>query len=132
MVITVFVEVGGYSCRTEGNVNGEVHEHGHGTGITPTWHMVGEPFACGHLLLMANLVREGFRGGGKMPLDNEVIEAMGGLIRELRNAVGDKALKLPSVRKAMRVLGRNAWEDAQRFVREVEAREFQEDLTKEE
>jgi hypothetical protein len=65
-----------------------------------------------------------------MPLDDEAIEAIGGLINELQNALGEKAFKLPAVRKAMALLGRNAWEEAEIFRKEVEARELQEDLTK--
>lgn len=45
-----------------------------------------------------------------MPLDNEVIEAMDGLINELKSVLGEKALKLPSVHKARLVL-----EDSERF-----------------
>lgn len=135
------------------NVNGEVRpgfvyrnivrKYGCGIGINRLGHGVHQLLAGklkrkkasgpekssarGHLLLMVNLVREDFRGGDRMPLDDEVIEALGGLIKELRKALGDKALTLPSVRKAMLVLSRNAWEDAQRFVNEVEAREIQDD-----
>lgn len=45
-----------------------------------------------------------------MPVDDDAIEAIRGLIEELKGTLGEKTFKLPSVRKAMAVLARNAQE----------------------
>ena len=57
---------------------------------------------------------------------DRLIEAMGGLINELQNALGEKAFLIPSVQKAMAIIGRNALEEADNFRKDVEARELQE------
>jgi hypothetical protein len=66
----------------------------------------------------------------QMPKDYEAVEVIGSLINELKNAIGERALKLPSVRKAMELIARNAWEDSETFRKEAEAREHQELLPK--
>jgi hypothetical protein len=45
-----------------------------------------------------------------MPVDEKAIEAIRGLIEELKGTLGEKTFKLASVRKAMAVLARNAQE----------------------
>lgn len=63
-----------------------------------------------------------------MPVDYELTGVIGALIKELRDTLGEKALELPSVRKAQMVIARKAIEDVQQFGKEVEARKIQEDL----
>ena len=62
-----------------------------------------------------------------MPLDDEAIGAIADLMNELKNVLGEKAFKLPSVRKAMLVLARNGWKGAEKLRKEREARLIEED-----
>jgi hypothetical protein len=68
------------------------------------------------------------RGEFSMSMDYEAIKAMGALINELKSALGEKALELPSVRKAMLVLDRNAWDATKKFHKEAKSRDIQDDL----
>jgi hypothetical protein len=45
-----------------------------------------------------------------MPVENDAHEAIRGLVEELKNVLGEKTFKLPSVRRAMAVLAQAAKE----------------------